>query len=208
MIMSRENAIVLIRQTMLEFQSNVMEPLRNNINLYNRRGNPSLFLLNDFFDTNSAAIDNMQEMINAMFNIDNFQLSQLFSLCIDISKLYKLPVRNSLPSFISKTSPIKYISPRRTLSSFEAMSGVNIITSAVQMPKEEIQRLRKAVRETIATLATNKNYTDYWVTYNTRRNSELELRIRDGVPKCNIFVYEIITAAYRSDLYPILYTQS
>lgn len=112
--MTRENAVWLIRQTMLEFQSNVMEPLRSNIGLYAERRNVLPIKLNESFDMYSAAIQNMQGIIDEIFNIDNFQLSQILSLCRDISELYKLPVFGSMPSFISDTSYIRYVSPMVT----------------------------------------------------------------------------------------------
>ena len=184
--MSRANAIDLCRRTMFEFQNYVMMPLQNNIGLYNRRGNQSPFILNDLYNMSSASVDNMKEMVVAMFNMGNFELSQLFSLCRDISKLYNLPVNSSMPVFICENSPIIYIFPRTTLSSFETMSGINITTGAAPMPVETRRQL-------IANLAKSHIESRKWT---TRRQREIAgLRVIHGVSKCNIFVYEIIREA-------------
>jgi hypothetical protein len=111
--MTKENALHLIRMTVFEFHRDVMIPLNANIHLYDKMPHSSAVRLNEQFFDFSSAVQNLYGEISKaiMEDLDNFQTSQLLSLCRDISELYSLPVFKDMPGSIPDNSPIKYAGP-------------------------------------------------------------------------------------------------
>jgi hypothetical protein len=112
--MTREDALCLIRMTMFEFQRDVMIPLNSN-NLYDKTTHSEAVRLNEefsgFLDAIEDLYEEMSESSAEIERMDYFQISQLLSLCRDISELYNLPVYDMMPDFIPDDSPIKYVAP-------------------------------------------------------------------------------------------------
>ena len=116
--MTRENALRFIRITVFEFHRDVMIPLNSNIHLYDRKRNADAIRLHEQFHDFSAAVQDiystMSNTMGELGEFDNFKLSQLFSLCRDISELYSLPVFKYMPNSIPDNSPIRYVNPGAT----------------------------------------------------------------------------------------------
>jgi hypothetical protein len=114
--MTKENALHLIRMTVFEFHRDVMIPLDANVDLYDKMPHSSAVRLHEHFFDFSSAVQNLYGEISKaiMEDMDNFQTSQLLSLCRDISELYGLPVFKYMPGSIPDNSPIRYVDPRAT----------------------------------------------------------------------------------------------
>jgi hypothetical protein len=117
-MITKEDAMRLIRITIFEFNRDVMIPLNNNIHLYDRERNADALRLHEDFNSFFAFAYNLyedgSEASAELAELDDFSLSQLLSLCRDISVLYKLPVSESMPESIPEDSPIRYVSPDAT----------------------------------------------------------------------------------------------
>ena len=114
--MTKENALHLIRMTVFEFHRDVMIPLNANIDLYDKMPHSSAVRLHEHFFDFSSAVQNLYGEISKaiMEDMDNFQTSQLLSLCRNISELYSLPVFKDMPGSIPDNSPIRYVDPGAT----------------------------------------------------------------------------------------------
>ncbi|MDR1839556.1 MAG: hypothetical protein LBQ93_08270 [Treponema sp.] len=114
--MTKENALRLIRMTVFEFHRDVMIPLDANIDLYDKMPHSSAVRLHEHFFDFSSAVQNLYGEISKAIieDMDNFQTSQLLSLCRDISELYGLPVFKDMPGSIPDNSPIRYVDPGAT----------------------------------------------------------------------------------------------
>jgi len=117
-MITKEDALRLIRMAIFEFHRDVMIPLNNNIHLYDKETHKNAIKLNEHFSGFSEGVENLyedgSEASAELAELDNFQTSQLLSLCRDISELYKLPVFESMPESILENSPIRYVSPDAT----------------------------------------------------------------------------------------------
>jgi len=119
--MKKEEVQPLIIETIQEFYTLVMEPLRRNIHQYDRQRYIKALALYEEFSGYSDVIRNMEELSASFMELGNFQISQLLSLCRDINELYGLPVNKKMPEFISDNNlfnadledltPLRYVSP-------------------------------------------------------------------------------------------------
>jgi hypothetical protein len=111
--MTKENALNLIRMTVFEFHRNVMIPLNTNIHLYDKLHHINAVKLHEQFFGFSDDVQHLYDDISKaiMEELDNFQTSQLLSLCRDISELYNLPVFKDMPRYIPDNSPVRYVTP-------------------------------------------------------------------------------------------------
>jgi hypothetical protein len=109
--MIREDAQTLIAETIREFHELVMEPLHRNIHHYDRQRYANAVALNEEFSGYADVVRNLEELSASFQELDNFQMSQLLSLCWDISELYGLPVFKDMPDFIPDRSTVRYVAP-------------------------------------------------------------------------------------------------
>jgi hypothetical protein len=154
--MSRENALRLIRATIFEFHKDVMIPLNGNIRLYDWEHNADAIRLHEqFYDFSEAVQDIYSVASNVMEELgelDNFQLSQLLSLCRDISELYSLPIFEHMSDFIPDNSPIKYVDPDATSdSNAQKLAELNarILGEIISMANSETDNGRQQLLELI-----------------------------------------------------------
>jgi len=109
--MTKEEAVSLVFQTTEEFNEMIMEPINKNIRQYDNERNRNALRLYEQFNSFSAVAKNLEDISDDIYQLENFEISQLLSLCRDISELYKLPVFKRMPDFIPDKSPIRYVSP-------------------------------------------------------------------------------------------------
>jgi len=111
--MTKENAMSLITETIQEFYTLVMSPLKKNIYQYENEKQKYanvLRLYEEFFGYENA-VKNIEEVSAYLPELGDFQMSQLLSLCRDISELYELPVSEKMPEFISDLNAVRYVAP-------------------------------------------------------------------------------------------------
>jgi hypothetical protein len=94
---SRKYALRCIIETLDQFQVRVMQPLDKNHHLYDRATHGKALRLHEQFTEFSTAVDNLMEDTDLIYYMDAAELSQLLSLCRDISELYDLPVHREIP---------------------------------------------------------------------------------------------------------------
>jgi len=82
----------LIRQTVLEFRERVMIPLHNNRDGFIRAGDTRRLKLIDRCPAFLNAAGNLEAVSDSILELDALQVTQLLSLCRDVSGLYALPV--------------------------------------------------------------------------------------------------------------------
>jgi len=128
--LSRKDALSLIRMTIFEFQRDVLIPLNGSIRQRpSGNGQTNAEMLNNQFRAFSQGVGNLYGSVaNAIEELDNFRLSQLLSLCRDISELYNLNVFAQMPSFIADNNlldanpedpePLRYVAPSVTRGRF------------------------------------------------------------------------------------------
>jgi hypothetical protein len=174
--MRNDNALSLIVQTILQFQSRVMEPLNTNIK-QNNINNRKAIALNRDSSSYSSATQNLNELSDSIEELDNFELSQLLSLCKDISELYGLPVYGNFPDFIPDNSPVRYVAPR--MSNWYAHdpngTGYQMLNASDDSADAEIAALAsRNLEEREPTLV--QNY-DFWINqYYALSNRNINLR--------------------------------
>ncbi len=111
----REKALPFITETINEFQEFVMQPLHRNIHLYDIRKNKYVEIMYLMYGGFSDNVKNTDEISAFILELNDFQMSQLLSLCKDISELYNLPVYDKMPKTIPQDNPIKYVDPNETM---------------------------------------------------------------------------------------------
>jgi hypothetical protein len=116
--------------TIFEFQRDVMIPLNGSIRQRpSGDGQTNAEMLNNQFRAFSQGVGNLYGSVsNTIEELDNFRLSQLLSLCRDISELYNLNVFAQMPSFIADNNlldanpedpePLRYVAPGVTRGRF------------------------------------------------------------------------------------------
>ena len=130
--LSRGEALSLIQATIFQFHRDVMQPLNASIpqgSFAEEQTNAER--LNNQFFAFSQAVGNWDNGISTKIaGWDNFRLSQLLSLCRDISELYNLNVYAKMPSFIADDNlldadpedpePLRYVAPGVTRGVFRS----------------------------------------------------------------------------------------
>jgi hypothetical protein len=120
---TRERALYLIQTTISQFHEDVMIPL--NSSMRQRPyidGQSNAEALNARFHIFSQGVANLEGSVSReIAGLDNFRLSQLLSLCRDISELYSLEVYSEMPGFIADDNlldanpedpePLRYVAP-------------------------------------------------------------------------------------------------
>jgi hypothetical protein len=155
-----------------------MIPLNNNIHLYDRERNADALRLHEDFSSFFAFACNLYEdgsqASAELAELDDFSLSQLLSLCRDISVLYKLPVSESMPESIPEDSPIRYVAPNET-DIYEQARGRELAQIVQEMNRftSEVDRRYRIFERIANTIAT--------ADINTSREGGIITQIEDGV---------------------------
>ena len=153
--MTKESAVRLIRMAIYEFHRDIMVPLHENIHMYDRTTGSTAIKMDEEFSSFSDAVDDLYDgMSKGIEEMDNFQTSQLLSLCRDIGELYSLPVFERMPQFIPDSSLIRYVDPGTTDADYNAVNmryggkaGNTIEKLMVQIEKFGDEELCKRLAE-------------------------------------------------------------
>ena len=95
---SRSNAKNLITQTIQEFQTFVMAPLDRDIDSYVKNADTGALKLHEHCPAYADAVRHIGEVSDSILDLNDSDMSELLSLCRDVSGLYGLSVHGKIPN--------------------------------------------------------------------------------------------------------------